>query len=61
VLLSHADLCRAEDYEEISKLLNFDKGTYILKEFDKIAGHGGVEAVPAGEVSSIGKSIVRNS
>lgn len=59
VRLSHQDLILADDFTEAFKLLKISGGKYVLKEFGLIAGHGGVEAVPAGEVASIGKSVVR--
>jgi hypothetical protein len=35
--------------------------TLLLREFDVVAGHWGVQVAPAGEVVTIGSSVVRNS
>jgi hypothetical protein len=60
VLSTHDDAA-AEAIAEACKLLSFDQGNYLLKEVDGVAGHWGVRAIPAGEISTIGKSVTRES
>ena len=60
VLSAHNDDAPAEAVIEAIKLLGAGDGKSVLKEFNEVAGHWGVEAVPAGELTEIGKSVVRN-
>jgi hypothetical protein len=57
VLQEHSEDASAEATIEAMSLLGFDQGQYVLKEFDAVAGHWGVEAVPAGEIATIGTSV----
>ena len=61
VVSRHSDEAQPEDLVEALELLQFDQGQHILKEFDTVAGHWGVQSIPAGEVATIGKSVVRSS
>lgn len=67
VLSTHNEDAGAEALIEAMKLLGFTSDdpkkpqNQILREFDLVAGHWGVKAVPAGEITSIGKSMGRES
>jgi hypothetical protein len=59
VLCAHEEEASPEATAEAMTLLGFEHGKCVLKEFDSIAGHWGIEAIPAGEIATIGRSQAR--
>lgn len=59
VALSHIDQSDLVDMTEAIQLLTSDNTEQLYVDFSEVAGHWGIKAIPAGEISSIGRSIGR--